>query len=334
MSDELFTEAMAAASAAREAISAEAPEPADTPVEGSAPESAVAEDSPPVVKSAPEVSLEASTVPPAKPAEQPKAEARAEPLAPRLVKLMEREAATVVREQKLKEAEADVTALRAQVKSITEAQARFKQDPISFLRQFAPEMKPAELAKALWYEELGEAAPIEHRVAKTERAAKQTVEELRAELEEQRKATAEATQNAAMEAAHQQYIGALSAIAAEVPESFPLVKAFSSQDPERVTRGLYRMAQKHARATNGEVATPEQCAEMLQKELAALQGVLSPSPAAPPASQTAPKGQEPASLRNKHTSVQPSKNTPESPEELFEAAMQAAKEASARLAGV
>jgi hypothetical protein len=135
-----------------------------------------------------------------------------------------------------------------------------------------------------------------------------------------------------MEAAHHQYVGALSSIAAAVPEQYPLVKAFSSQDPERVTRGLYRMAQKHARATNGEVATPTQCVEMLQKELSSLQGVFTPATA--PSTPPAPKVVEPpSSLRNKHTSVQPNKTSAESEEELFEAAMKAAQDVRNRQAG-
>ncbi len=249
--------------------------------------------------------------------------------APRFAKLMERETAIVAREQALKAAEAELAAVKTQAAELATAQARFKADPISYIRKFAPDMKPAELAKLLWYGDLGEAAPIEHRVSQTERAAKQTMEELRAEIEQERRAAAEATQNAAMEAAHNQYVGALSAIAKSVPDVYPLVKAFSQQDPERVTRGLYRMAQKHARATNGEVATPEQCAEMLQKELSSLQPVFGGSAAPTPA----PKPVEsPSSLRNKHSVIQPNKTDAMSEDERFNEALEAARAVASRMA--
>lgn len=265
--------------------------------------------------------------------EQPKAPEHApapsppiadERFAPRLQKLMEREAAAVAREQALKAQEAELASIRAQKAELEAAKARFLANPTDYLRKLAPELKPADLAKALWYESLGDDAPIEHRVKKTERAAQQTVEELRAEIEAERQRHSQAEEDAKMEAAHHQYVGALKSIATAVPDEYPLVKAFSSQDPERVTRGLYRMAQKHARATNGEVATPSQCAAMLQKELAGLQAALTPTaPAAPPPSKAAPG--TPSSLRNAHSSVQTPKSAAMTEDEKFEAALEAAR---------
>jgi len=88
------------------------------------------------------------------------------------------------------------------------------------------------------------------------------------------------------------------------------------------------MAQKHARATNGEVATPEHYAGMLQAELAKLQSLYAPAtPAAPPA--PAKDAAPPSSLRNKHTAVQPNKQDAATEEELFNAALEAARSARA-----
>jgi hypothetical protein len=325
MSDQsLFEEAMAAALATKpevpssEIVNTEPQEPLSA-LEGTPTTPKVEKEPVEAEIASPEAS--AATIKPA--------EAATERFAPRLARLLEREAAAVAREQALKAQEADLAAFKAAKAELETAQARFRADPVSYLRKFAPEMKPADLAKALWYEELGEKAPVEHRVTRTELAAKQSVEELRAEFEKERAAALEAEKNRAMEAAHHQYVGALGSIAAAVPDAYPLVKAFSKQGPERVTQALYRMAQKHARATNGEVATPDQCAALLQKELAALQAIVSPSSSAP-----AQKPNEtPSSLRNRHSSIQPNITDPSSEEEKFTAALEAARSASNR-AGV
>ncbi len=253
----------------------------------------------------------------------------ADKFAPRLLKLMEREAAAVAREKALKEAEEKYSSVELKIKELEAAQSRFKMNPVDYIKKLAPDIKPADLAKALWYDELGDAAPIEHRAAKAERTALQTVSELRAEWEQEKKRAAEESQHHEMEKAHNQYIGALSSVAKAPPTQLELVSSFAKEDPERVTRGLYRMAQKHARATNGEVATPEQCAEMLEKELSSVKRMFVPDKAVAPTPAVQTTNTAPSSLRNKHTSVQPTK-TAKDDNELFEEALNYAREVRAR----
>lgn len=292
------------------------------------PPPAPAEAAPPVETAAPETppAVEEKTPEPAKPAER---------FAPALLKLQEREAAVVAREQTIKQYEADLTALRDQLVAVERAQRSFRHDPASFIKSIAPDIDLADLAKTLWYEKLGQQAPPEYRATKEARAAQGSIEQLRAEFEqkisEERQRWAQEQAAAQQEQAYNQYLGSLASYAKAPPENLPLVKGYAAADPDRVQRGLLKIAQKHAQATGGEVLTPEQCAAKLEKELQGLRAALGVPAAAPqPAPTPVPAG---GTLRNKHQSIQPNRalSGQLDDEAKFEAAM-AAVEAARKVA--
>lgn len=255
-----------------------------------------------------------------------------ERIAPTLLKIMERESALVERESKLKAAEADILALRQHIDGYEDAQKKFKYSPVEYIRKLAPDINLADLAKQLWYEQLGEAAPAEYRATREARAAKSTVEELRAEMEQrlqaERQRWSEESQRAEQEKAYNQYIGALGNVAKAPPDEYPLVKSFAQTSPERVHQALFKIAQKHAQATGGEVLSPQECAAKLNSELSNLRTALGvqDSPSVPATKQAAPPV---STLRNKHSSVQPNRAMPDTldPESKFNLALEAARAA-------
>ena len=318
-SDALFAAAMAAADA----------EP-ETPTEAVATPTEPEKPTEPVVAPPAETVKAAEPEKPATPPPQPE-------LPPQVLKLMEREAQVVEREVKLKAAEADLTALRQHLGALEDAQRKFKYDPIGYIRKLAPDLDLKDLAKSAWYEGLGEGAPAEYRATREARAARSTVEELRTEfegkLEAERNRWSEDIQRREAETAYHQYVGSLSTYAQSVPDEFPLVKSFAASNPDRVQSSLLQIAQRHAQATGGEVLTPAECAAALNKEFegfrAAL-GLQATTPAATPPAPTAPTPATPAStLRNKHTSIQPSRGAePVDEESKFFAALEAARAAA------
>lgn len=249
-------------------------------------------------------------------------------IAPTLLKLMERESAVVERESKLKAAEADILALRQHIDSYEAAQKKFKYNPVDYIRSLAPDVNLADLAKQLWYEQLGEAAPADYRATQEARKARSTVEDLRAEMEQkiqaERQRWQEEQAQQQQEMAYNQYLGALGAIAKEVPPEYPLVKSFASSSPDRVQQALFKIAQQHAQATGGQVLSPAECAAKLNSELEGIRNALvPPAPAAQPAP---PKAAPPvATLRNKHTSIQPNRTAAQADDDeaKFAAAMEA-----------
>lgn len=299
--DDLFTQAVKAAEAQAQPAEEEIPPPppASEPVQ------------------APEV----TAAPSAPPVEQPK-------FAPQLLKLMEREAAIVEREKQLREAEEKVKKYQDMSAQLEQAQRLLRTNAPAFVRKFAPDIDPGETAKQLWYEKLGDQAPPEFRAQLDARAASYGIDELRAEMQANQQRMVEEIKREQANAAFNQYVGSLGAYAQSVPDEYPLVKAFAKGNPERVQQGLLKIAQNHAQATGGDVLTPAQAAERLNKELEGLRSVLAPSqPPTAPEVTTAPSGN---SLRNKHQSVQPNRALPDPADE--EAKFQKAFEAAQALA--
>lgn len=262
----------------------------------------------------------------------PAPEAKTERMAPALLRIMERESALHAREQKLKEAEAELTAIKSQVESIDTAQRRFKYDPVSYIRSIAPDIDLADLAKQLWYEKLGDVAPPDYRATKEARAAKGSIDELRQEFEAREKAFREEIEREKAEAAYHQYVGAIGTFAKTVPDEYPLVKSFAKSSPDRVQQGLLKIAQRHAQANNGAVLTPAECAAKLNSELEVLRSALGvPTPAAVPTPAPTKAAAPVSTIRNKHTSVQPNRAlpSPDDEEAKLEAAMAAVRAVAA-----
>lgn len=255
----------------------------------------------PVVESAPVPDVPVSVAAEAAP--------QAEVVSPRLRRLLEKEAALIERENKLKALEAKPAAPAAREPSLEEWKRRFRANPVEALKALNPEFKAGALAKQLWYHDLGDLAPKEARAEMEAVNATGSVEALRAELEETKQTLLAEMQQRQNEMAYQQYVGATHSYIKEVPAEMPLVQKFVQKKPDKVVRAILGITDKHYRESGGEVLTPAQAATKLEASLRELQFVEAPgtvSVTPPPATQSVSAG-APNTLRNKHTSVQPTR---------------------------
>lgn len=285
-----FEAAIAAVNAAK-ASKAPAPEvgteatPEASPAEGASAESVSA---PEGAAGGQEPKREEAPAPQAASAESKPPESA--PVDPALKKLLDREAALQAREKELNKIEA--------------AKRKFKYDPVAAIRDIAPDASLADIAKALWVEELGDLAPPEAKQAKEFRGVRSEVEELREQVQEERRRLAEEYERQQQEAAMNQYTGAIkTAIGSVEPGKYPLVNGFYKKHSDGVVDELLAIAKQHAQSA-GEVLTPEQLVGKLETYLGRYQVGPEPAPAPPPVET---KQQVPVTqtLRNSHTQVQP-----------------------------
>lgn len=254
-----------------------------------------------------------------------------------LRRLLEKEAAIIERETALKAREAVATPpspAPVAEPSLAQLRALYKRDKIAALKALDANFNPGATAKQLWYHDLGDLAPKEARAELQAGSAMGSVEALQMELEETKREVLQQIEQHKAELAYQQYVTATQTFTGSIPESLPLVKKFTAKKPDKVVEALIGVARKHAQATNGQVLTPQQAAAKLEaslKELQLTEGV-APAPTTP--SETGGRGIN--TLRNKHTSVQPSRATEDEldDDKLRERAMaelDKAKKQSARL---
>lgn len=218
-----------------------------------------------------------------------------DPADKRVAALMEREAALLTRETELKSFQADVEAFRT-------AQRQFKADPAGYIRSLAPDAKLRDVATNLWYEDLGDAAPPEHRTAQEARSAKLEVAQLRAELAERDKRQSEAQAQQAAQEAESRYVASLQQYAAAVPDSYGRVKLLATQKPEVATRLMHQAASMIA-AREERIPTAEEAAKAVEEYLAELT-IAPPATPAPAQPIAAPAASPPTSLRNSHSAAQ------------------------------
>lgn len=235
------------------------------------------------------------------------APSRQEMISARLRQIMEREAALIAKEKELEAKQPK--AAPSQELSLSQLRAMYQRDPVAALKALDEQFQPGTLAKQLWYHDLGELAPKEASAELRARQALATAEQLQRELEERDQRLRQEWEQQKAEQAYHQYVGAVEAYTRTLPDSTPLVKKFAEKKPDKVVQALVGVARKHAQATNGQVLTPEQAAAKLEASLKELQFVdPAPSTQTQPATQTSAP-ETPNTLRNKHTSVQPSKVT-------------------------
>ncbi len=231
----------------------------------------------------------------------PQGGAQAEVVSARLRKLLEREASLIERENKLRSQE---TAAPPTSLSLDQLKRLYRTNKVEALKALDPDFKPGAVAKQLWYHDLGDLAPKEAQAELTASYAAGSVEAVRSELEETKQQLLTEIQNHRSELAYQQYVGALQAYTAAVPETMPLVQKFTAKKPDQVVKALERIAQKHYNSSNGQVLSPAQAAAKLEASLKELQ-LAEPATTSPPAA--APEIPKPAgtpnTLRNKHTAT-------------------------------
>lgn len=228
--------------------------------------------------------------------------------------LMDREAALIEREAAIKQYDADVRGLAARLDAFEEAQRQFQIDPIAYIRALAPELDLDDVAKQLWYEKLGTAAPAEYRLTKEVRAAKKEVHQTRAEFEAERKRIAEENARKEADAAEARRVEELRGYVTAVPSDYALVQHLAKQKPDVAVRML-RDAERMIAPGLGRSPTREETAKAVNEYLNEI-GYVVPTPApvteVPAQKQaSAPVTQPPTSIRNSHSAVQPGRLPPD-----------------------
>lgn len=277
----------------------------------------------------------------------PQQPGQGESLARRLRGLMERERVARETEARVKaQAEEFQNRNSAQEAELAEYRAwkaqrlsdakRFELDPHGYilsLQKQNPNINPQDIVNRVWGRQLGDLAPTELRQREQTYAAQMSVEQLRAEIEVERAERARQEQDrmaqAQQEQAYHQYVGALKAFAESPLDKYPTLKQYAQGDAERVTQGLYKMAERAYQASNGaDMLTPEQAAERLEAQLQKLAERLSPPAPKSVSEPVAPN--TPNSLRNSHAATQPDKRIADRGEALFEYAVKQARAAAER----
>src|SRR5690606_26851044 len=157
--------------------------------------------------------------------------------------LMRREAAILEREQVIRENEQYLRDLQARLDAFEDAQKRFAADPAAYIRQLAPDLTPDEIARQLWFEQLGDLAPSEYRLRKEVRGTHLELQKLRDEYFEERKRLAEEQARKQAESAARQFVGS-------PPDTNRLVRDLAQKNPDLATRMLLD-ASSMARAQTG-----------------------------------------------------------------------------------
>lgn len=233
------------------------------------------------------------------PVEEPPSEPEKAP-SKSLARIMEREQKLMEREQQLKDAQPELERLRDQVQGFERAQANIRQNPAQFIRSLLPDADLKRIAEDLWYESQGDAAPQAYLQKKAANQHNSELAERIAKIEQGDQERQRQAQQQAAQQAVAQYQGSLESYVKTAGEEIPLVKAMQERNPQWVSDSMFGIAQAHARATNGQVLTPEQVAQALEKNIAAFQVGNQPKEVSEP-----PKEErQGASLRNKSTQIQ------------------------------
>lgn len=310
--DDNFEEALAAFRGAA-GIQPDAPAP-DTAVDAASEPDATAPTNaptPPATETAPQ---SAPVAAPAKPASDPA-----------ITALLEREAAIEAHKAKVDEAEALLRDKYQAYLDFEKARADFKRDPVAFVRALGPDVALADVAERLYMEELGDAAPIEHRIKTETTQVSREVQELRAELERERQYRIAAQQ----EQQRNEYRQALKAHAVDTAKQ-PLLANLAKLNTDRFVQELYTEAYEEAVRTKGEVVlTPAQAAERAEARLARVRDELF-GPAAVAQKQDVPVAEKPTGSTTLWSADVGSEQAPKkAPEELDDRAqLEAALKAS------
>jgi hypothetical protein len=263
-----FAEAVAAFRNGGGGVSIDTAENADAPADAQSAQSAVAP----------------ADVPPAAEVAAPAAPA-ADPVDPALARLLAREAAIEAHGVKVDEAEGLLREKYDAYLAFEKAKANFAKDPVAFVRSMGPDVALADVAERLYMEELGAAAPIEHRVKTQTTQVSREVSELRAELDQERQIRIAAQQ----EQQRHEYRSHLRSHAVD-PALQPLLAGLSKRNTDRFVQELYNEAYDEAVKTKGAVVlTPAQAAERAEARLRTVRDELlgPPAEAAPSVSASA-----------------------------------------------
>lgn len=263
---------------------------------------------------------------PAPTPEPPKVEPAPSPENVRAAQLAQYRAERDAAAKQIEELQRKLADAETKTADVERERARFRRDPVGYLKEFDPEIKRAKLAEDLWYEELGDAAPAEYKARRGAERAASLVDNLEARVDQKVEAKLAEFYRQQQEAVYAQYVGAVQAFVAAPPAELPLVKRYAAANPEGVTKAALKIAEKAA--VGGRVLTPNEAAAQLERELTTLRSVLgvdattTPTPTTPAASTTTDPN---PTLRNKDQQAVASRTDADDDEVLFRSAIEAAK---------
>ena len=250
-----------------------APEPKDSPPIGDVKDGETAE----AAKAAKAEAEEAGTPPPpevkppepAKPPDPKEEAAVARGLAALALREKQGKDAHIARLAELKKREDAIAAREAKVAAGEKSHEAFLLDPVGTLKAMGIEKGFADIAKALWYEELGEDAPKEAKENRGVAELRRQMMDMRRQMEAQTRAAEQARVEAEQRASIEAYKAKLASDLPSLPESCKYVKKLASIRPERITQALMRAANAYAEEDPYRAPpTTVELAEMLEKEIA------------------------------------------------------------------
>lgn len=213
--------------------------------------------------------------------------------------ILDREAALEAREAKLRTTEAETARQRVS----------FERNPVAYIKALNPKASTAQIAEMLYYDALGTAAPVEHKMrqelSEVTSATEQSLSEVKAQLAEM---------TAAKQAAEQQALihGYKAELRSHIPDAtkFPITHSLATRNPERYAEILFAEAHRAANATEGKrVLSPAEAAQAAEAALTKQRDELY-GPPPPAATVPAPKN-APVSLWNRDVARQPAKVPPD-----------------------
>lgn len=266
---------------------------------------------------------EAEATAEAAPAPEPEPETRK--LDPAAEKFMQREQAILQREAQIKAHEEDLRRLDQQLSSLEEEKRRIEIDPISYLRKVAPELDLRKLTYDAWYAYKGEEAPVEHRLDRQVRELKYEQEQLRSQAYRQTQQQVEEKAAKESQQALNQYVSEMETSLSNLDSGkYQLVAKLATASKDKAVNRMLDHARRIAIAENSPPSV-ERAIAALEADLADLVPAVAPVSSEEPPAQP-PRKQTPGTLRNEHSSVQPSRTDPDpnDPHALRKAAMEAA----------
>ncbi len=177
----------------------------------------------------------------------------------------EREAQLTKREQELEDRLKRAEELESRLGGLRDG---FRQDPISALKDLGIEDGYADVASALYDEELGEAAPPEHKSQREIRALRERLAQFEKSQKEQETKREEARKQEEVQAFQRKFVNELETHMKSTPEGLTYANAVFEQNPEDAIHAMYNIAYSVAMEDpNAPLPTTQQLAEALNQNL-------------------------------------------------------------------
>jgi len=177
----------------------------------------------------------------------------------------ERESQLAQREKELEEKLKRAEELEGRIDGLKK---QLRYDPISALKELGIEDGYSDVASALYDEELGDAAPPEHKSQREIRALRDRLAEIENAQKQKEETAKAAEEEKIILEAQQKYVASMDSYMKEKSDSLTYANALYSQSPEDAIQAMYNIARAVAMEDpNGPLPDPRQIAEVLNQNL-------------------------------------------------------------------